>query len=262
MTAMTHEPARARPDMRVARLACGLLMLGAGCSHVFSPPARILNAESAAPVKPGETVLGVRGGARAEILGSSVIASSAGARYGVAKNYELNGEATYGRVEPSGANLSSNDRNAVAAHVGVKAGHNIAALVGGVGGGYVGATGGFVATDAGFILSAPNCFAIPFFSTTGFLSLPAGAKTVTFSNGDTSRPGTTFGFGASVGLEVPLDRSVCREGRTPPRLQLGVNGYEAWSFDQWSNGSAGAPSSSFANDHGGIGFALAVEFPL
>jgi hypothetical protein len=248
---------------RTSRLAvvCALA-LGGGCSHTMSPPAHVLGAESAAPVKPGETVLGVRGGAVGEILGSSVVASSGGVRHGVAPNVELNGEATYARVDPNGADVADGDRNAVAAHVGVKAGSDVVSLVGGMGGGVVGATGGFLASDAGFIISAPNCFVVPFFSTTGFVSLPVGARTVTFSNGDTSRPGTTFGFGGGLGIEIPLNRSVCREGRTPPRLQLGANGYQAWSFDEWSDGTNGSRSSSSPSDHGGLGFTVGVEFPL
>jgi hypothetical protein len=253
--------ARMSPN-HTSRLVVCLLALGGGCSHVLSPPAQVLNAESASPVKPGETVVGVRGGFLGEVLGSSVVLSSGGLRHGLTKGVELNGEATYGHVNPNGADVSDGARNAAAAHVGVKAGHDIVSFVGGVGGGVVGATGGFLATDAGFIVSMPNCFVVPFFSTTGFVSLPVGAQTVTFTNGDTSRPGTTFGFGAALGIEIPLNRSVCRESRTPPRLQLGANGYQAWSFDDWSDGSNGSRTSSYPSDHGGLGFTLGVEFPL
>lgn len=236
----------------------GLLALGGGCNHVFSPPARIVNAESAAPVKPGETVVGGRAAAFGALFGSDIMALGGGVRHGVAPDVELNGEATYGRVEPVDAVIA--DRNAFAAHAGLKAGRRAVSFTTGVGGGYVGATGSFMAADFGVILSLPNCYVVPFLSPSAYVSAPLRAKTVTFNSGESSTPGATYGYGFSVGLEIELQPSVCRDGHTPPRLQIAMSEFTATSDGPATN-AGGQPVSGRSYD-GGLGFALGLEFPL
>jgi hypothetical protein len=239
-----------------------LLAASGGCSyHAFSPPARAINMETAAPVKPGETTVGARGGIVGALFEPGAAVGTAIVRHGVAPDVEVNGEATYAYVLLEGQESTANiNQNAGATRIGVKAGNQYAAFTGGLGGG-LSAMGGFTAADAGLIFSFANCYVVPFVSTVGFVSTPVGAKSVTFYDGRTSKPGTSFGYGAAAGIEVPLDHARCRAGRTPPRFQLGANVLSISGLHE--SAQAGTPAMGSAWDqHATVGLMAGVEFPL
>lgn len=241
-------------------VAC-LLAFGSGCSYkVFSPPARAFHLESAAPVKPGETMVGARGGVFGGSFEPAAIVGSGGVRHGIAPKIELNAEGTYARIADDDGQSSKVEKNAGAVHLGMKAGNGYAAAIVGAGAG-VTALGAFTAVDTGAIFSYPNCYVVPFLSPTGFVSVPGGAKKLTFDNGRTSKAGTAFGFGASAGLEVLLDRARCREGRTSARLQLGMNLQYVWGRNTSAEGPDVAEVTA-TTPHGFVGFGLGFEIPL
>jgi hypothetical protein len=248
---------------RFVLVFAALLALASGCSyHVFSPPARVFHMESAAPAKPGETIVGARGGFYGGVFEPGAIVGSGIVRHGVAPNVELNGEATYANIQDDDdENTRDVDKNAGSARLGVKAGNQYAAVIGGLGGG-VTALGGFGAADVGGIVSYANCYVVPFFSASGFASTPLGeANTASFGNGVTSRPGVAFGYGAGAGLEIPLDRARCRAGVTAPRLQLGANLMSVVGRHYSTDASITTPKPGW-DQHGYLGLGLGVEIPL
>jgi hypothetical protein len=238
-----------------------LLAASGGCSyHVFSPPARVFHLESAAPARPGETIVGARGGVLGGLFEPGAALGSANVRHGVAPNVEVNAEGTYGHVLDDGEAKQVN-KNAGAARVGVKAGNPYAAVTGGLGGGIT-AMGGFGAADLGGILSYANCYVVPFLGASALASTPLGsANTIAFDNGRVSRPGTAFGWGAGLGLEIPLDHARCFAGATSTRIQLGANSATLWG-KHTSNEGGGADSYSGWEKHGFFGFGVGLEVPL
>jgi len=141
---------------------------------------------------------------------------------------------------------------------------------GGVGGGFAPAAGSFAAFDLGGIASYPNCYVIPLVAPSAFVSVPFAARTVTFDNGNMSKAATSYGFGLAAGVEIPLDRARCREGRTPARSQLGANLFSITSVDQpvtmttttMSDGGTTTTSSSSSNTYGAMGLVIGIEVPL
>jgi len=215
--------------MKIAALVPpALLMMMTGCSYqLVSPPARMVNVESARSAAPGETIVGVKGAAHSAVFDSGAAIGTAEVRRGVGHGVEVDAEATYVRVLEQ--NDPEIDRNIYAARGGFKMSNadGWAAVLGGVGGGISPAAGGFLAADLGGVVSYPNCYAVPFLIGTVFASQPIAAKRVDFRGGDGSVVGydtanTTLGFGASTGLEIPVDRARCRAGLTPARIQIGL----------------------------------------
>jgi hypothetical protein len=239
-----------------------LLTASSGCSyHLFSPPAHIGNVESAAPAKPGETIVGAHGGPYGAIFEGGAAVMGGAVRRGVRKNLELNGEATYAHVEIDDS--PSVDRNVFIGRTGAKFGTEYIAAVGGVGGGYSLAAGGFMAADVGFIASFHNCYVVPFISPSVFVSTPVGAKTVTFDNGQTSRTSTSLGEMLAGGIEIQLSPSRCHEGRTSPRLQLGLNTFNiSTAGESTTDPQTGETYMTVDNTHAGAGIAVGLEFPL
>jgi hypothetical protein len=251
-----------RAMVSTVRLLCTLaavLPLAGACSHqVFSPPARVINIGSAAPVKPGEAVVGMRGGAYGAVFEPGAAIASGGARYGVRPNIEADLDGTYGHVDTTES--PAVDRNVFTGRAGAKLGNTIASVTAGVGVGFAPAIGSFAAADVGFVLAAPNCYVVPFFSPSAFVSTPLAARTVTFDDAPPSRPLTSGGYGVAAGLEVVLDRARCRQQRTPARLQLGV------SFTDVAGRSESVDMSgvggSVSTQHAAAGIAVGVELPL
>jgi hypothetical protein len=207
---------------RVVAAIVVVVALGGGCSyHVFSPPARMIAAESAEPVKPGEMDVGGHVGAYSAIFEPGVVVASGNVGYGVAPNVEANFEGTYGHLNTTES--PAIDRDAYTARMGAKIGNQLASFTVGLGGGLAPALGSFVAVDIGAIISAPNCYVVPFLAPSAFVSAPLFARTVIYEDLSSSRPLPSAGFGVSGGIEIDLSPVRCREGHTPARLQLGVN---------------------------------------
>jgi hypothetical protein len=179
----------------------------------------------------------------------------------VADGVEVNGEASYAHLIQDGHPEIS--RSLYTAHVGTKVGNRYAAATAGIGGGFAPAGGGFTALDVGGIVAYDNCYVVPFLAPSLLLSAPIGAKTVDFGEGRTSTAKTSYGFGAGAGVEIPLARERCRADKTPARLQLGAN----LMFIRTTEGALttvnnDGTSHTTSGNHGGMGLALGVAFPL
>lgn len=231
-----------------------------------SPPARLVNIESARTAAPGETVVNARGAVYSAIFDPGLALGSAGVRRGVQENVEVNADVTWAyALYNEHPNI---DRNIFAARVGGKMANRggWASVTAGVGGGFAPAAGGFTALDAGGIVSYPNCYAIPFGNGIVFGSVPLGAKQVDFRNEDGSlaasdRAKLTYGYGVGLGLEVPLDHARCRQGLTPARLQIGLGAATMIRSDRvMVTNSDGTVSQH--DRYGALGLAVGAEFPF
>ena len=170
-----------RIAVRWAATTIALASCLAGCSYqLVSPPARMINLESARTAAPGETVAGLHGGAYAAIFDAGASIANATVRRGVAEELEVDADASWAHVDYDG--FPDLDRNIYAARVGAKLSNRggWAAVFGGLGGGYAPAAGGFSALDVGGALSFPNCYVVPFANTMIFGSVPLAAKRVDF----------------------------------------------------------------------------------
>lgn len=256
----------------VGALAC----VAGGCSYqLVSPPARMVNLESAKTVAQDETVAGLHGAGYAAIFDPGAVVTNASVRCGVAEDVELDGDLSWARVTYDG--FPDIDRNIYAARVGAKMSNHggWAALFGGVGGGFAPAAGGFSAVDAGAALSLPNCYVVPFGNAMMFGSVPVGARQVDFRNADgtihsSDKADPTYGFGLGAGLEVPLSRDRCRAGRTSPRLQVGAavdvlissDGPITTTTTTESDGTTTTTTDTRGGRHGMMGLAVGVEVPF
>jgi len=248
-----------------AALVCAL---GGGCSYtVVSPPARFVNSESASTAAPGETVGGVHGGALSGVFDAAVVTGSAGVRRGVAEGVEVDADATYARLQYDG--FPGIDRNVYAVRGGAKVRNagRYAAAFGGLGGGYAPAGGGFLAADLGAVLSLPNCYVVPSLIGSGIASTPVGAKQVDFVSSDgtlvaTDKAVTSYGFSLGVGLEVVLSQARCRDGLTPPRIQLGLAGTRMIRSDAPRTMTSAGGETTNRDGYGVIGLTAGFEFPF
>jgi len=251
-----------------------LAVLGAGgCSYqLASPPARMMNLQSAKTAAPGETVVGVRGAGYASIFDPGAVVASAGVRHGIAEDVEVDAEASWARLDEEG--YGDLDRNIYAARVGAKVSRKSgwAAAFAGAGGGYAPVGGAFSAVDAGVAVSYPNCYVVPFTNLTLFGSLPIGAKQVDFRNATdgsvaaSSKATFTYGVGWGGGVELPLDRARCRQGLTPARLQLGLSSFtlvpRPGNVIRSSTSSDTMYESTTTGRYSVVGLALGVEVPF
>jgi len=291
VVAITRHFAAPLAGARAARtLRCGLGMnrnvalgvVGAvasgltGCSYqLVSPPARMVNLESAKTVAPGETMAGLHGAGYATIFDPGAVVTNASVRRGVADNLEVDGDLSWARVTYDG--FPDIDRNIYAARAGAKMSNDrgSVALFGGLGGGFAPAAGGFTAADLGFAFSFPNCYVVPFANAMMFGSLPLGARQVDFRNADGSivssdKADPTYGFGFGTGIEIPLSHDRCRAGQSSPRLQLGgaldllipSDGPIVTRTTTESDGTTTTTTESRGGRHGMVGLAVGIEVPF
>jgi hypothetical protein len=257
--------------MRFTRLALMLAPL-AGCSYqLVSPPARMVSLETARTAAPGETVVGARAAGYAAVFDPGVAVASAGVKRGVAGQVEVSADATVGHVSYDG--FPDIDRSLYAGRVGAKLANRRgwAALLAGVGGGYAPAAGGFSAGDVGAVISLPNCVLVPFLNGMMFASAPIGARQVDFRNADgtlaaTDKASTTFGFGLSAGIEVPLAHERCRQGLTPPRVQLGLALNALYpsegAITVTTTGGGSTATTTRGGSYAAVGAAVGIEWPF
>jgi len=269
---------RLRMNSKVA-LGAVVIAVGSatgGCSYqLVSPPARMVNLESAKTAAPGETVAGVHGAGYTAIFDPGAVVTNASVRRGVAENLEVDGDLSWARVSYDG--FPDIDRNIYAARAGAKMSNRggSAALFGGVGGGFAPAAGGFTAVDVGAAVSYPNCYVVPFGNAMLFGSLPIGARQVDFRNADGSiyssdKADPTYGFGLGTGIEIPLDHDRCRAGLTSARLQLGgavdvlvpSDGPIVTHTTTESDGTITTTTDTRGGRHGMLGLAVGIEVPF
>jgi hypothetical protein len=257
--------------MRCLRFALVLAPL-AGCSYqLVSPPARMVSLETARPAARGETVVGARAAGYAAVFDPGVALASAGVKTGVADQVEVSADATVGHVSYNG--YPDIDRSLYAGRLGAKLANQggWAAVLAGVGAGFAPAAGGFSAADLGGVLSLPNCVLVPFLNGMVFASAPIGAKQVSFVNADgtlaaTNKASPTFGFGVGTGIEIPLAHERCRQGLTPPRVQLGLALNALYPSDGPVIMTTTSGDSTTTTTRGGgyvaVGAAVGIEWPF
>ncbi len=246
----------------------GIVLLGGACSYtVVSPPARFVNLESAHTVAPRETVGGVHGGAQASVFDPGLVTGSAGIRRGVAEGVELDADASWGHLKSDG--FPDIDRNLYAVRAGakVRGEPRFIAAFGGVGGGYAPAGGGFMAADLGVVVSLPNCYVVPSLIGSGIASVPVGAKQVDFVSADgtlvaSDKAVTSYGYSLGVAVEVPVSRARCREGLTPPRIQLGLGGTRMNRSDAPRTITNANGDTTSRDGYGVFGLTAGVEIPF
>ena len=247
-----------------------------GCSYqLVSPPARMVNLESAKTVAKGETMGGLHGAAYTGVFDPGAVVTNANVRRGVADNLEVDADLSWARVTYDG--YPDIDRNIYAARVGAKLSNErgTAAVFGGVGGGFARAAGGFTAADAGIAVSYPNCYVVPFANGMIFGSLPIAARQVVFTESDgtstmSDKADPTYGFGWGAGIEIPLSHDRCRAGLTAPRLQLGgaldilvpSDGPVVTTHTTQSDGGTTTTIESRGGRHGLLGLAVGIEVPF
>ena len=267
-------PATAPSPIAMAAFATAAIL--GGCSYqLVSPPARMINLESAKTAAPGETVVGVHGAGYAAIFDPGAAIASAGVRRGIAKGVEVDADASWAHVSYEG--FPNINRNIYAARVGAKMSgwRDRVALFAGAGGGYAPAAGAFSAIDVGGAVSYPNCYLVPFGNATVFGSQPIGARQVDFRNADgtlasSDKASFTYGFSLGTGLELPLDRARCRQGLTAARLQLGVaastlipsEGAITTTTSTSSDGGVTTMTDTRGGRYGVVGLALGLEVPF
>ncbi len=126
----------------------------------------------------------------------------------------------------------------------------------GAGGGYAAAGGGFAAVDSGLSLGFENCYVVPVFQVSGFISQPLDARPIdvtddTTVNGmtvyTTDTPQTTYGGVMRGGLRIGLSPSRCHAGEQIPWITVGTG----ITFLADSENSAALP-----------GLGLGVQIPL
>jgi len=251
--------------MRTSTTVVSVMLLStSACSHqLYSPPARLVPLESARTVPAGTTNVTARTSMSAAVFDPALGVVSGGIKHGLTDHLELDGDVSYAHLFQSDEHEV--DPNVAAARVGLKgstSGHNLAWMAG-VGGGLAPAAGAFVATDIGAIVSYQNCYAVPFLAGQAFMSLPAGAREVTFSNGDRSKPVLTAGYGLGTGLEMPLTPARCRSGENVPRLQVGVsvNVFSRTKDDDATRVKDGVTTNTDTT-YGAIGLGVGLSFPL
>lgn len=206
-------------------------------------------------------MVGVRSAVHTAVFDPGVGLANAGVRRGLKQGIEVNADVTYARVIWDG--LPAIDRNIYAGRVGAKLGYRgMVALTAGMGGGYAPAAGGFTAGDLGIVVSYDNCYVVPFLSASTYLSIPIGARPVNLGDGWVSTASTTYGWGMATGLEIPLARQRCREGLTPPRIQLGLNMTSLTPTAGPNTKQTPDGSETTGGTYGAFGLGVGIEFPL
>jgi hypothetical protein len=247
------------------RLVCCLAVGAGGCRYqVSSPPARMVLLESARTAAPGEMMATGRSAYHTAIFEPGVATFSAGLRRGLGPKLEVDGEGTYARLLwEDDDNTRRLTKDLYAARAGLKwAPLTELALVTGLGGGYAPAAGSFVSADVGFIASVDNCYVRPLLSVMAFGSQPLVAKIVDFRDEGHSQADTTVGWGAALGVEVPLEWRRCRRGLTPARLQLGLHASSLYRLSDATTTDEDGTVRRESVGYGSFGPAFGVEFPF
>lgn len=251
-----------------ALVALAFALVEAGCSYtVVAPPARFVNLDSAHTAAPGETVGSVHGGALSGVFDPALITASAGVRRGVSDRIEVDADATWGHLQYDGFPDINRNIYAVRAGAKIRDPRQILAAFGGVGGGYAPAGGGFAAVDLGGVVSYPNCYLTPSLIGGGIFSVPIGAKQVDFVNSGgtlvaSDKAVTSYGFSLGVGLEIPLMHARCREGLTPPLIQVGLGGTRMIRTDAPRTMTSSTGETTSADGYGVFGLTAGFEIPF
>jgi len=200
----------------------------AACNqHVYSPSAQTFSVTPIHVLPPGKSAVDAEVSAHSEIFGPSINAFDARYRTGVGANTEVTAEGTAHAVDDQGPSMA--DRTFYSARAGVRTNPNQSAVTffAGGGGGFANAGGGFVAVDSGMALGFENCYVVPIFQVSGFISQPLDPRPIDVTeSSDKPReydtPATTVGGVMRGGLRISLSPSRCHQGEQIPWITLGV----------------------------------------
>jgi len=229
-----------------------LAALAACNQQVYSPPAQTFAVTPIRVLPPGKSAVDAEVSAHSEIFGPSINAFDARYRTGIGANTEVTAEGTAHAVDDQGPSMA--DRTFYSGRAGVRTNPNKSGVTffAGGGGGFAHAGGGFVAVDSGMALGYENCYVVPVFQVSGFISQPLDPRPIDVTeSGDKPReydtPKTTVGGTMRGGLRISMSPSRCHQGEEIPWITLGL-GFTSMSDHESHDVLTGA----------GVG----VEFPL
>lgn len=236
---------RSRPSARYATRAaqvgqlCFLILpcVSSACTPlIYSPPARPIAQATAGTLGKARSAVQVNssyyGAFAAFGGGGKIVAASVQGRHGLTDGLDVVVDASLFRilnntVFRTGNSTVDNDPNIFAMRVGVKQRlHQHFAVFGGLGGGYSPAAGAFLSPDLGVVASSRQCYLDPFFSLSGFLSVPLAPRTLVIGITDDREPieertESAYGFALAVGFKIPLTHDHCGSG--PPRVAVTIS---------------------------------------
>jgi hypothetical protein len=230
-----------------------LSLLVVGCSHqVYSPPSQAFSVTPIRVLAPGQSAVAAEVSEHAAIFDPEVRAFDARYRTGVGANTEMTVEGAAHTVDDHGPSMA--DRSFYSARAGVRTNPERGAvtLFAGGGGGFANAGGGFVSVDGGAAIGFENCYVVPVFQVSGFVSQPLDARPIDVTT-DTKKPprydtpAQTVGATMRAGLRVSLSPARCHQGERVPWITVG----------------AGLTSLTDHDSHAVMpGAGVGVEFPL
>lgn len=184
--------------------------------------------ESAATLPEGDTGIQVQGGMHAAVFGPSALSGTVRVRHGVAKDVDLDVEASALRIQtnadPAVPTSRTSDSLALGAKVRVA---DALAISGALGGGYS-AGGAFVSPEAGPILAFENRYFVPFLATRFGVSQPISPRDVDTSEAGqppgtyVDRPHATWIATAVLGFRIPIGWTEPEAGTTRGSILAGA----------------------------------------
>lgn len=220
--------------------------------QVYSPPSQTFAVSPIHVLPPGKGAVDAEASTHSEIFGPSINAFDARYRTGVGANTEVSVEGTAHAVVEQGP--STAERTFYSGRVGARTnpGKSGVTFFAGGGGGFAAAGGGFMSVDSGLAFGFENCYVVPVFQASGFISQPLDPRPidVTESDDETTEydtPKTTVGGTMRGGLRISLSPARCHQGEQVPWITLGL----------------GMTSMSDHESHDAMmGAGFGVEFPL
>jgi hypothetical protein len=194
---------------------------------VYSPPSQAFAVTPIRVLAPGQSSVAAEVSEHAAIFDPAVRAFDARYRAGVGANTEMTIEGAAHTVDDHGPSMA--DRSFYSARAGVRTNPERGAvtLFAGGGGGFANAGGGFVSVDGGAAIGYENCYVVPVFQISGFVSQPLDPRPIDVTT-DIEKPrkydtpATTAGAAARGGLRVSLSPARCHQGEQIPWLTLGL----------------------------------------
>lgn len=229
-----------------------LVTLAACSQNVYSPPAQTFAVTPIHVLAPDQKAVDAEVSSHSEIFGPSINAFDARYRTGVGANTEVSVEGAAHVIDDRGPSMA--DRSFYSGRVGARvnpAKGGVTFFAGG-GGGHGNAGGEFVSADAGMAFGFENCYVVPIFQVSGFVSQPLDPHPIDVSDEtdmprEFDTPSTTVGGTMRGGLRVSLSPARCHQGEQIPWITLGL----------------GMTSVSDHDSHDVLmGAGVGVEFPL
>jgi hypothetical protein len=215
------------PSVPLLGAVIALVTLAACNQRVYSPPSQTFAVTPIHVLAPGQKAVDAEVSAHSEIFGPSINAFDARYRTGVGANTEVTVEGAAHVIDDQGPSMA--DRSFYSGRVGARTnpGKSGVTFFAGGGGGFANAGGEFVSVDSGMALGFENCYVVPVFQVSGFVSQPLHPRPIDVSD-DTDMPreydtpSTTVGGTMRGGLRVSLSPARCHQGEQVPWITLGL----------------------------------------